>query len=58
MEGTGNAIILTKDSRLDLKAIDYKKQHKEILKFFKRFDLENLDSEQNIRSLFYSKELD
>jgi hypothetical protein len=57
-EGTGNAIILAKDSKLDLKAIDYKKQHKEILKLFKRFGLKNLESEQNIRSLFYSKELD
>ena len=57
-EGTGNAIILAKDSRLDLNAIDYQKQHKEILVLFKSFRLENLDSEQNIRSLFYSKELD
>jgi hypothetical protein len=57
-EGTGNAIILAKGSKLDLKAIDYKKQHKEILKLFKRFGLKNLESEQNIRSLFYSKELD
>jgi hypothetical protein len=57
-EGTGNAIILAKGSKLDLKAIDYQKQQKEIFKFFKRFSLKDLDSEQNIRSFFYSKELD
>ncbi|MCK4646214.1 MAG: protein kinase [Candidatus Aminicenantes bacterium] len=54
-EGNEPFIVLDENYKLSLKKIDYKKDHREILKSFKHFDLE---SEDQIRSLFYSFELE
>jgi hypothetical protein len=54
-EGNETFIILDEEFKLNLEKIDYKKQHIEILKSFRHFDLE---SELQIRSIFYSFEFE
>jgi len=48
-------IVLDENYKLNLKKIDYKKQHKQILKSFKHFHFESMEQ---IRSIFYSFELE
>ena len=54
-EGEETFIVISEDYKLNLKKIDYKKHHKDILKSFKHFDFKSYDQ---IRSLFYSYELE
>ena len=54
-EGEKTFIVLSEDYKLNLKKIDYKKHHKDILKSFKHFDIE---SYEQMRLLFYSYELE
>jgi len=48
-------LVLDDDYRLSLNEIDYLKDHKKLIQSFKHFDI---GSEEQIRSLFYSFELD
>jgi hypothetical protein len=48
-------IVLDENYKLNLKKIDYKKHHNQILKSFKHFHLESMEQ---IRSIFYSFELE
>lgn len=54
-EGDETYIILDKDYKLSLKELDYQKHYKQILKSFEHFELKSM---KQIRSLFYSFEME
>lgn len=54
-EDRNSLIVLDEKYKLNLKKIDYQKNHKEILKSFEHFDITTVDQ---LRSVFYSFELE
>jgi len=54
-EGEESFVILDEKYKLNLKAINYQKNHKEILQSFQHFDVTTFEE---LRSIFYSFELE